>query len=188
MNTKKQDFSTNNAMFSATQEKLTGRIIHADATVREAMRLLNNFSGGSMTLFVTDANNMAIGSVTDGDIRRALISGKELNDSVELVMNRRFLHLTPGDDMPVEMAKARKLKIDLLPVLEKGKIIDIIDLRKTKTCLPLEAVLMAGGRGERLRPLTDNMPKPLLPVDSKPVIDYNVEELENCGIRKIYGQ
>lgn len=160
--------------------------ISPEASVRDAMKRLNELSGDSMTLFVIDPNSKIFGSVTDGDIRRALIGGKELNDKVSSVMNKGFLSVNDSDDLSLKMSEGRKRKIELLPVIKDGKVSDFIDLRVTHACLPLEAVLMAGGRGERLRPLTDDLPKPLLPVAGKPIIDYNIEELEACGIKKIH--
>lgn len=155
-------------------------------TVRQAMKKINDLSGTSMTLFVINKEGELKGSITDGDIRRALINGGDLEAPVETVMNPNFLYAIDSDDISIKMAQGRKKHIELLPLIEDGKIVDVIDLRVTKSCLPLEAVLMAGGRGERLRPLTDDLPKPLLPVAGKPIIDYNVEELEACGIKKIY--
>lgn len=160
--------------------------ISPEATIREAMKRINALSGDSMTLFATDPTGMILGSVTDGDIRRALIGGHELSDKVECVMNRDFLHANVGDDLSIIMADGRKRHIELMPVMDNGRPVEFIDLRVTHAMLPLEAVLMAGGRGERLRPLTDDIPKPLLPVGDKPIIDYNIEELEACGIRKIF--
>ena len=159
--------------------------VSPEVTVREAMKRLNDLSGESMTLFVMQDESI-IGSITDGDIRRALIEGGELTDRVTSVMNKNFLTATSSNDLSVKMAEGRKRHIELLPVIEDNRVKDIIDLRVTHACLPLEAVLMAGGRGERLRPLTDKLPKPLLPVAGKAIIDYNVEELEACGIKKIH--
>lgn len=170
-----------------TQALCNNHVIEADTCVREAMKKLNMLSGKSMTLFVKDSCDKIIGSVTDGDIRRALIAGKELADPVAEVMNRDFLYATLADsDMAVKLNEGRKKHIELMPVLHQGCLVEFIDLNITKAQLPLEAVLMAGGRGERLRPLTDTIPKPLLEVDGKPIIDYNIEELEACGIKKIH--
>lgn len=160
--------------------------ISPKATVREAMKRLNELSGESMTLFTLDEEGKILGSVTDGDIRRALINGLDLTAPVEKVMNSTFLYATPGDNLTAIIAEGRKRHIELLPIIEDGKVKEIINLKKQRTCLPLEAVMMAGGRGERLRPLTDSMPKPLLPVAGKPIIEYNIEELEACGIKNIY--
>lgn len=167
-------------------ERIKRHTIGEKETVREAMRRLNGLSGDTMTLFVVNSSGKIEGSVTDGDIRRSLISGGELNDPVSSVMNKKFFSVSKGDDFSLKLAEGRKRHIALMPVVEEGRISDLIDLRTTKAMLPLEAVLMAGGRGERLRPLTDTMPKPLLPVAGKPIIDYNIEELEACGIRKIH--
>lgn len=165
---------------------LSRHLISVTASVRDALRAINALSGESMTLFATDADGMAAGTITDGDIRRALISGAGLDDPVERVMHSEFLYTHPGDDLWLTMARGRKRHIALLPMVEDGRITEIIDLRKMKSALPIDAVLMAGGRGERLRPLTDSLPKPLLPVGGKPIIDYNVEELERCGVRHIF--
>ena len=159
--------------------------ISPDLNIREAMKCLNELSGESMTLFALKDDKI-IGSITDGDIRRALISGGNLEDKVSSVMNKNFLKATSDEEISIKMAEGRKRHIALLPVIENGHIKDFIDLRFTHACLPLEAVLMAGGKGERLRPLTDDTPKPLLPVAGKPIIDYNVEELEACGVKKIH--
>ena len=159
--------------------------INPGDSVREAMKLLNRLSGDSMTLFVVNNAGKILGSITDGDIRRSLINGGALEDSVDRVMNPHFLHASRAE-LTEKMALGRKKHIELLPVIENGEVTDVIDLRHTHSCLPLEAVLMAGGRGERLRPLTDTLPKPLLPVAGQPIIDYNIEELEACGIKKIH--
>ena len=155
-------------------------------TVREAMRRINELSGDSQILFVVDDDREIIGTITDGDIRRRLIDGGELENKVVAVMNPNFLYAKSFDELSQKMAEGRKRRIELLPVIINGKLNEIIDLRVMKACLPVEAVLMAGGRGERLRPLTDNLPKPLLPVAGKPIIDYNVDELETYGVKKIY--
>ena len=168
------------------EEILKKHGISPNATVRDAMRRINELSGESMTLFAVKDDATIIGSVTDGDIRRALIAGGELSDKVSSVMNKDFLAITASKDISLKMAEGRRKHIELLPLIENGSVKDIIDLRAVHACLPMEAVMMAGGRGERLRPLTDNMPKPLLPVAGKPIIDYNVEELEACGIKKIH--
>ena len=159
--------------------------ITPESDVRDAMRRLNGLSGDSMTLFVCDKEGKMAGTVTDGDIRRALIAGRELTDRVDSVMNEKFHYVSPGDDVASKMSEARKKHIELLPVISEGRVIEIIDLRIERTHIDAEAVMMAGGRGERLRPLTDTVPKPLLPVDGKPIIDYNIEELEACGVKKI---
>lgn len=85
-----------------------------------------------------------------------------------------------------EIRRQKELKMVLVPVLDKeNRIVDIINLEKYKTRLPVDAVMMAGGKGERLRPLTEKTPKPLLPVGDKAIIDHNVDRLISYGINHI---
>ncbi|MCH5237808.1 MAG: NTP transferase domain-containing protein [Muribaculaceae bacterium] len=160
--------------------------VSTKANVLEAMKKINSLSGESMTLFALDPEGILRGTVTDGDIRRALVERGSLDLTVEQVMHTHFLVAHPGDDLSEIMAKGRRRHIDLLPLVEEGRIVELLDLRKIKSFIPVEAVLMAGGRGERLRPLTDTIPKPLLKVGEKPIIEYNLEELEACGVKRIH--
>lgn len=166
---------------------LERHVIGIEATLRDAIAAINRLSGHeSMTLFATDSDARVCGTITDGDIRRALLQGVGLDDSLQKAMHRQFL-AADGKGMQYEVfAEARRKKIDLLPVLEDGKLCGMIDMRVQHAVLPIDAVLMAGGRGERLRPLTLNCPKPLLEVGGKPVIDYNVDELLANGVSNIF--
>ena len=164
-------------------------IISGSATIRETLVALNLLSGDSMTLFAVDSDGNLIGSVTDGDIRRALIAGYSTEDRVSDIAFRNFISL-PAKAMPEvryrTVSKAHERRINLLPVTKDGKLVDVIDIRLMKSAIPADAVLMAGGRGERLRPLTIDTPKPLLKVGGKPIIDYNVESLMRYGVGEIY--
>lgn len=170
-------------------ENLDRHIISAYSSVREALVALNALSGDSMTLFATDRDGRIIGSVTDGDIRRALIAGHTPDDKTIDIAFRNYTSLEKGvcpEERYRIVAKARNRRLELLPVTEKGRITEILDLRKMKSAIPADAVLMAGGRGERLRPLTTHTPKPLLKVGGKPIIDYNVEALMRYGVENIF--
>jgi NDP-sugar pyrophosphorylase family protein len=101
-------------------------------------------------------------------------------------MFKKFRFLTSDKYVPSDFSELRYLGINLIPVLdEEGRIVKIINLEKQKTILPLDAVIMAGGRGERLSPLTDNTPKPLLKIAGKPIIEYNLDLLTSYGINNI---
>lgn len=161
-------------------------IISHKSTLIEALRALNDLSGDVMTLFVVDENRTMVGTLTDGDVRRALLSGLSLQSEVSDAMHRNFRYLTTVSS-PMDVRMARRSGISLLPILDEDrKILDILDLSRQTTRLPIRAVLMAGGRGERLRPLTDSVPKPLLPLGGATVIDRNVEALQRCGVGEIY--
>lgn len=161
-------------------------IIKCDRTIRDALVALNCLSDNALTLFVVDQEECMLGTLTDGDIRRALIGGCDLCASVVQVMNPNF-HSVQVDSLCVEyIRELRKKGFALLPLLTRDKKIQAIyDLKKKRSILPLDAVLMAGGKGERLRPLTEKTPKPLLPVGDKCIIDYNVDRLIEYGVENI---
>lgn len=161
-------------------------IVNENISLNEALVALNKLSDDILTLFVVDEKLRMVGSLTDGDVRRGLISGKSLYDPVSTAMNRQF-HSLHHHNISISIIKELKSKkIELLPCLDdEGHIVKIYDLQNQKSILPVDAVLMAGGKGLRLRPLTDKTPKPLLKVGSKPIIDYNIDRLLEYGIDHI---
>lgn len=161
-------------------------IISQEATLREAFSKLNLLSGDNMTLFAVDADRVLVGSLTDGDLRRAITSGRELDSRVADCCRRDCMTAGTGDERYAKVSEARRRGVSLLPIVENGRLTGLLDLRHIKTVLPIDAVLMAGGRGERLRPLTLTTPKPLLKVGEKAIIDHNVDELMACGVDNIY--
>jgi dTDP-glucose pyrophosphorylase len=161
-------------------------LINHTASIRDALIALNNLSSDVLTLFVIDDAGVVLGTLTDGDIRRKLISNCSLNDLVTVAIKRDFHHIN-NEELDVKKIKyLRNLGITLLPSLDKQKKIKhIYNLKQYKSILPLDVVLMAGGKGERLRPLTEKTPKPLLPVGEKPIIDYNIDRLIEYGVSRI---
>ena len=161
-------------------------LLSNNATLIEALAGLNNLSGGLMTLMIINDKSQLVGTLTDGDIRRALLSGATLDTPVDRIMQQNFKSMSVDQ---VDVSKLRELRetgIKLLPLLNKDKSISrLLDLSDNSSLLPVSAVLMAGGRGERLRPLTDRIPKPLLPIEGKAIIDYNIEALSRAGITDI---
>lgn len=161
-------------------------IINESLNVGEALLSLNRLSNDILTLFVVDAQGRMVGSLTDGDIRRSLINGITLDAPVSTAMNRNFHYLEYGNISVDEIKRLKSKKIVLLPYLDCNKhILEIYNLQKHKSILPIDAVLMAGGKGLRLRPLTEKVPKPLLKVGDKPIIDYNIDRLLEYGIDRI---
>ena len=172
-----------------TKDEIQKHLISDSDTLRTALQTLNALPGGKMTVFAVDIRGRVAGSVTDGDIRRALLAGSELDTPVHTVMNTSFRRLD-YDMTPHAMLEAlsrfHRSGITLVPRTDtEGILTDIVDLSVTRSLLPLSAILMAGGKGERLRPLTLTTPKPLLKVDGKCIIDYNVEALAAVGIDNI---
>lgn len=162
--------------------------ISTSASILEALHRLNSLpSGASMTLIAIDGAGHAAGTVTDGDLRRGLLRGLPLDAPVSETMHRTFRHISEGQPGAVEEIRAiRSLGIRLIPVTDaEGRLTDIIDTDATPNRLPIGAILMAGGRGERLRPLTLSTPKPLLRVGDRPIIEYNIRALVRMGVSDI---
>ena len=162
-------------------------LILTGSTLRDAFARLNALSGRNMTLFVVDAEGRLVGSLTDGDLRRAVIADATLGQDVATACRRECMRIGADADRYRGVTEARRRGITLLPVVDAaGRVADLLDLKRLKASLPVDAVLMAGGRGERLRPLTLDTPKPLLTVGDKAIIDYNIEELCANGIDNIF--
>lgn len=161
-------------------------IINQNATIKEALVALDGNTHDWQTLFVVDNCEKMVGTLTDGDIRRALITGVELSDAVEKAMHTDFKYVKEGENDARLLKEYRTKQIYFIPVLdEAGHIVKVYNLIKYHNFLPVDAVLMAGGKGERLRPLTEKTPKPLLPVGGKAIIDHNVDRLISFGIKHI---
>lgn len=162
-------------------------LISKDKTLLEALSQINSIHNEPLVLFIVDDDCRMLGTLTDGDSRRALIAGASVTDQISKVMHRDFNYLTKGVDYDVRhLHEQKQMKMHLVPILDNDKhIIDIIDLERYTTKLPIDAVIMAGGKGERLRPLTEKTPKPLLKVGDKCIIDYNVDNLIKCGVEHI---
>lgn len=156
------------------------------ATIKEALVALDGNTHDWQTLFVVDKEGRMVGTLTDGDIRRGLISGAALEDTVSGIMHRKFKYIEEGDIDAYKLKDFRSHHIFFIPVLDcEGKIVKVCNLIKYRNILPVDAVLMAGGKGERLRPLTEKTPKPLLPVGDKAIIDHNIDRLLSYGIKHI---
>ena len=167
-------------------EDYSKNIIKSGCTILDALKALNDLHTKYMDLFVEDLNGKVLGVVTDGDLRRGLISGAQLTDSVDSVMNKNFTFFKNENINLQDLKKYKSKGISLIPVLDRnGKILKIFNISILKSILPIDAVLMAGGKGERLRPLTEKTPKPLLPVGDKAIIDHNVDRLISYGINHI---
>ena len=162
-------------------------LISKEASILDALKQIDSISEQqTKVLFVIDDNFKIVGTLSDGDCRRALISNFGLSAKIKSVMNKKFIYFI-HNKLDIDKIKiVKKLGLKYIPELnENGTLFKIVDFSKGKSYVPVDAVLMAGGKGERLRPLTNDTPKPLLKVNEKPIIDYNVKNLLNCGIKNI---
>jgi len=161
-------------------------LISVNSSIKEALQKLNLLTL-NLTLFVVDEKHTVVGTITDGDIRRGLIKGIDINTGVHQIMNKNFHFINKYNYTISHIDEIRKLGINLIPVVDDHKkLLRLVDLSENISLLPLDAVIMAGGEGRRLRPLTDNIPKPLLIIGIKPIIEHNIDRLVNYGIENIH--
>ena len=156
--------------------------INQGSSVLDVLKMIDKLPS-LQTVFVFDAEKKIIGTITDGDIRRGFLNGLSLEGLVQDFMNKDFSFLLDGDDNFNKLNDYRTRKLKAVPLIsDKGVLIKVYDFTRTKSILPIDAVIMAGGKGERLRPLTDNVPKPLLKIGGKEIISYNFDRLLQFGI------
>ena len=161
-------------------------IIQQTISIRESLVALNQISSDTQSLLVVDEEQKLVGTLTDGDIRRGFISGAELSDIVASVMHTDFKYILDSNHDVTRIKELRDKKIFFIPVLDENyHIVEVLNLKKLKSYLPVDAVLMAGGKGERLRPLTEKTPKPLVKVGDKCIIDYNIDNLIEFGVKHL---
>ena len=157
-------------------------LILENTLMKEALVVLNKLASNAI-LFVIDKKGRLIGSMTDGDVRRGLIRGLKTTDIVKLFIEKDPKFICKDNYNIEEIILLREKKIKILPVVDTDhKIINIINLNIQKSYLPVDAVIMAGGLGTRLMPLTEKVPKPLLKIGNKTIIDHNIDRLKKFGI------
>jgi dTDP-glucose pyrophosphorylase/mRNA-degrading endonuclease RelE of RelBE toxin-antitoxin system len=157
-------------------------IIYLDTKIKDALVRLNDLNLDNI-LFVVDSNSKLVGTITDGDIRRGLIKGIEIESCVERVIQKEPKYIIKGQNNLEKIIELREGNYKIIPVVDNDlKIISVINFRKIRSYLPVDAVIMSGGRGQRLQPLTDTIPKPLLKVGDKTIIEHNLDRLALFGI------
>ena len=168
-------------------------VVSEDSTVRSVISCIDK--NGKGIAIVLDADNHLIATVTDGDIRRAILAGLDVQLPVRELLNRRAGISargpitapvgTPDTTLLHIMAETSVRHIPLVD--EDNRVLDVALLSELvkEYELPLRAVVMAGGFGTRLRPLTEELPKPMLPLGSRPLLELIVEQLRDAGIRQV---
>ncbi len=166
--------------------------VKESSTIREAVKKLD--SGGiGFIVIISDSGHVA-GVLTDGDFRRAVLNGEKLDNPVSKVMNREYISIG-ADHTDEDIARIfRETKADHIPVIDAKHLVDIITAddfygrkkdRVQKT-VDAEVVIMAGGKGTRLDPFTRILPKPLIPIGNKAMIEVIMEEYNKFGMHNFY--
>ncbi len=168
-------------------------LITIQDSIRTALEHIDR--GGLGIALIVDDDHHLLGTISDGDIRRAMLDGINLNNPIQILLERKantqyFRPITaPLGTSPEKLiALMREYVLTLIPILDEDKrVIDITTMDELfpSERLPLQAVIMAGGFGSRLYPLTEQTPKPMLPVGGRPVMEVILEKLRLAGIKKI---
>lgn len=157
-------------------------LIRTGSSIKEALIQLDKLASDAIIFVVTEDNEL-VGSLTDGDIRRGLIKGITIDQAVEEVIQKNPRFIRKALPELSQIIEYRKNNFRILPVIDNNnKIVNVINFRNLRSYLPVDAVIMAGGKGTRLRPLTEKTPKPLLKVGEKPIMEHNLDRLALYGI------
>ncbi len=168
-------------------------LVKPESTTREVMACIDRCAKG--VALVVDAQRRLIGTVTDGDIRRWILAERSLDvPASELLAHKagstypKPISARAGTEHSELLALMQKRQIRQLPLLDdQGRVIGLttLDELMPEQILPMQAVIMAGGFGTRLRPLTEELPKPMLPVGDRPLMEHIIEQLRQAGIHKV---
>ncbi|SEH53624.1 nucleotidyltransferase family protein [Magnetospirillum fulvum] len=158
-----------------------------DATVRDAIR---NFEvSGFQIVLVTTVEGILIGTVTDGDVRRGLLRGAQLDTPLDEVMNRSPRTVAPNTDRITLLRRMNELQIRQMPIVDaEGHVVDLAVLERLMQVEHQDnwVVLMAGGLGTRLRPLTETVPKPMIPVGGRPLLEHILVNFAAQGFSRFF--
>ena len=157
-----------------------------NSTIKEALTIID--SGAIKIALVVDKNDKLLGTITDGDIRRAILNGKSLEDSIENIYYKNPTVVSVDESKESVINICTSKKIYQVPVVDGDYNVvgveEIDELLKPKS-YPNRVILMVGGLGTRLRPLTDTIPKPMLHVGGKPILQTIIERFASYGFTNI---
>ena len=161
--------------------------ILCNKSIKYALEKINGFGIDSpLVLFVINSEGAIVGTLTDGDIRRGLVKGVSTEECIVKVMKKDFRYFSNLNDYE-KFNEYKNLDLKIVPLVDENqKLMDLINLTKLRAMLPLDAVIMAGGKGVRLKPYTNDVPKPMLELAGKPILAHNIDRLLNYGIKNIY--
>lgn len=157
-------------------------MISPDMSIKDTLHVIDK--AAKQIALVVDNDEKLLGTVTDGDIRRGIINGINMNSPIKEIMNRNFFSLNYNISRNELLAAFKKKSFHQIPLLDdKGYVKNLVllnDLIKEEKKENI-VVLMVGGLGTRLQPLTNYLPKPLLPVGNKPILERIIEQFKSYG-------
>jgi dTDP-glucose pyrophosphorylase len=165
-------------------------LLAPEATLREAIERID--AGAIEIALVVDGERRLLGTITDGDVRRALLAGTALDDPIAAIVHRDPIAADADADATVLLRLMTKRSVDQIPLIANDRVIDIAFLRDLLAATgehvavaDSPVVLMAGGTGTRLRPLTETTPKPMLPVGERPLLETVLEQVSDAGFSRV---
>ena len=173
-------------------EKIKDRIISPSSSLLDAMKLMDEAMVKMLFLFAGDHFE---GIVTIGDIQRAIIKNISLDSPLSVIVNKDKEYVSPSESLESIREKMIILRAECMPVVDaRGELVDVYfwtDLFKYeehhhREKIDLPVVIMAGGKGTRLKPLTNVIPKPLIPVGEKTILELIMDQFESIGCHKFY--
>lgn len=175
------------------KERIKEFIGSLSMTVVEVMAQIDGHATEAGLIFIVDDEQALIGCITDGDIRRWILKGGELNASAEAVMFKAPIRLSVQEKKKAK-AVMEENTITAVPILDNdGKIIDIVLLKDfsnvsspSKSLNNVPVVIMAGGKGTRLYPYTRILPKPLIPIGDTPIVERIIDRYVDYGIDEFF--
>lgn len=161
-------------------------LISPNKSIKESLSQLDKLAIDSI-LFVVDDKLKLIGSLTDGDVRRGLINGVKLDDEISKIIQKNPKYIYKSNKDINKIIELRDRNFNIIPVLDENhKVVDVINFRLLHSLIPADVVIMAGGKGTRLLPLTKNVPKPMLKIGDKPIMEYNLDRLSFYGFKNFW--
>ena len=175
------------------KEEIRRLLIDKGCTIKQAMKKMTNI--GQKILFVVDSNNALLGVLSDGDVRKWILAGNSLGEGIDRMYNRKPKSVKTD----YRLSDVKKLMLDLLiesvPVVnDNNDLVDVLtwdrifseNTSKPKASVSIQAVIMAGGKGTRLDPFTRILPKPLIPIGDKPIVELIMDRLAGYGINDFF--
>lgn len=172
--------------------KIQNKIITSKDTIHHALKMMDGHR--TKLVFVID-NDVFVSILTIGDIQRAIIRNSNLTDPVSTILDKEKIYASDKDSMERIKEVMFKELIDCMPVLnDKGEIVDVLfwhdvfneTVFENRPKIDIPVVIMAGGKGTRLKPLTNVIPKPLVPIGDKTILEVIMDQFEGIGCHKFY--
>lgn len=162
-------------------------LVGKNANIYEVLQVINN--GNAQIAFVVDTDRKLLGTISDGDIRRTILKKGNLDIDAKAIMRKKFKYIYESENLEEALRKMRIEKIFQIPVIDKkGILIDVLLINDcfNNNIKENNLVIMAGGKGTRLRPYTEKMPKPMLQINGKPMLEIILELCIDNGFRNFY--